>query len=65
MFYFSLVFYTNEIGGPTAGGMVPVPKPGAGVGTGIGSTHTLKDVDRVRNYFPETWLWTNSTAGLV
>ena len=22
----------------------------------------LKSVDRIRNVFPETWLWTNSTA---
>ena len=38
--------------GPS-GGAIPNPN----------SSSHLKDVDNVRNYFPETWLWTNATTG--
>ena len=24
----------------------------------------LKEVDRVRNFFPETWLWLNTSVGV-
>ena len=35
-----------------------------GAGTASGSSHTvLKQVDRVRSVFPETWLWSNTTTG--
>lgn len=27
------------------------------------NTEPLKEVGRVRNVFPETWLWTNSSVG--
>ena len=27
------------------------------------ATSQLKDVGRVRNVFPETWLWTNTSTG--
>ena len=40
-------------------GMVP---PG-GVAPSTGSS--LKTVDRIRNVFPETWLWTNASVGFV
>ena len=37
---------------------------GHGAGTASGSSHTsLKQVDRVRSVFPETWLWSNTTTG--
>lgn len=31
--------------------------------TNAGSSSGLAAVDKIRNVFPETWLWTNSTAG--
>lgn len=27
------------------------------------ATAALKSVEKIRNVFPETWLWTNSTVG--
>lgn len=27
------------------------------------ASQTLKNVDHIRNVFPETWLWTNSSTG--
>lgn len=27
------------------------------------ASQTLKNVNHVRNVFPETWLWTNSSTG--
>ena len=42
----------------------PIPMaPMAGSGGGSASTSNLKAVKRVRNVFPETWLWTNKTTG--
>lgn len=32
-------------------------------GTATGSGPSLKQVDRVRSVFPETWLWYNTTTG--
>lgn len=40
-----------------AGGAVPPPDPDA--------TSTLAAVDSIRNIFPETWLWTNSSVGYI
>ncbi|KAK3100069.1 hypothetical protein FSP39_014251 [Pinctada imbricata] len=40
---------------PMAPNMAPMPaKP---------PSNSLKSVDRIRNVFPETWLWTNKTVG--
>ena len=46
--------------------------PGKGGGMGGGfpqpvpvSSGSLATVDRVRNVFPETWLWTNTTSGYL
>ena len=46
-----------------AGGMVP----GKGTATGgsVPNLSPLKDVERVRSVFPETWLWSNATLGFV
>ena len=38
--------------GPAPGGMQPLPAPSG----------PLQSVDRIRNVFPETWLWSNFTA---
>ena len=54
--------YFTDIGSHTLGGGM-VPLPGSGTGSGSGTTQNLKNVDHVRNYFPETWLWTNATVG--
>ena len=47
----------------------PMPVPGGAVingATGGATPNTaLKQVDRVRSVFPETWLWSNSTVGFV
>lgn len=43
-----------------------MPGLATGTGTGLsgaGQNSKLKDVSRVRNVFPETWLWTNVTSG--
>ena len=46
-------------------------KPGAhlaGSGAGSGASvpqGSLKNVDRVRNVFPETWLWSSYNAGYI
>ena len=53
------------------GGMVEknhmvMPGLATATGTGLaggGQNSKLKDVSRVRNIFPETWLWTNVTSG--
>lgn len=49
--------------------MMPMPMmPGAamtGTGTAAGgvSPSSLQAVGRIRNVFPETWLWSNATTG--
>ena len=48
-------------GGPMPGGAVIDPAAGSGLSA---NTH-LKQVDRVRNIFPETWLWNSYSAGFV
>ena len=48
-------------GGAMHGGAVINPAPG----TGHNSNGQLKQVDRVRNIFPETWLWNSYSIGFV
>ena len=36
---------------------------GSAAGVDKGHSSSLQTVDRVRNVFPETWLWTNTTTG--
>lgn len=50
--------------------MAGMMAPGMGGGIGGGfpqpapvNSGSLATVDRVRNVFPETWLWTNTTSG--
>ena len=48
-------------GGHAMAGMAP-----GGVAPSSGSTGpALKTVDRIRNVFPETWLWSNANVGFV
>jgi len=56
-----------DFDGAMAGGMLPFPlAPNAGSGNPQpASGSSLAAVDRVRNVFPETWLWTNSTSGYL
>jgi len=56
-----------DFDGAMAGGMLPFPMaPNAGSGNPQPvSGSSLAAVDRVRNVFPETWLWTNSTSGYL
>ena len=49
-------FGGGEMAGAGAGGPMPVSMPDNGV---------LASVDRVRNVFPETWLWSNTTTGYM
>ena len=55
--------------GAGAGGhALPGMAPGGGVAPATGSSSSssaLKSVDRVRNVFPETWLWRNASVGFV
>ncbi|XP_048758952.2 CD109 antigen-like isoform X2 [Ostrea edulis] len=60
-------YFVDALGGGGAiDAMMPMPAAamtgGTGTATGFSST-TLKTVDRVRNVFPETWLWTNISTG--
>ena len=48
-------------GGALPGGAVIIPAAGAGPNPNA----QLKQVDRVRNIFPETWLWNNYSIGFV
>jgi len=48
-------------GGPMPGVMAPMPATAPNAGAA--ASGPLAAVDRVRNVFPETWLWTNSTSG--
>ena len=45
-----------------AGGFGGGSSAGSGMG---GSAPPLQKVERVRNVFPETWLWTNKTTGYL
>ena len=39
---------------------------GSGTASGAGATQaSLKTVERVRNVFPETWLWSRFTSGYI
>lgn len=54
-------------GGGAIDGMMPMPIPitdvfGSPVGGGA-SPSSLQAVGRIRNVFPETWLWSNATTG--
>ena len=49
-------FGGGEMAGAGAGGPMPVAMPDNGA---------LAQVDRVRNVFPETWLWSNITTGYM
>lgn len=55
-------------GGGAIGGMMPMPimPPtdmfGSPAGGGA-SPSSLQAVGRIRNVFPETWLWSNATTG--
>jgi CD109 antigen len=44
--------------GAEDGAVPPMPTPGTGFDTGV-----LAEVQRVRQYFPETWLWQNVITG--
>lgn len=62
------VYHSDEVyGGPIyamgmTNGAFPKGPSGGAIPNPNSSSH-LKDVDNVRNYFPETWLWTNATTG--
>lgn len=51
-------------GGGAIDGMMPMPimPPGSPAGGGA-SPSSLQAVGRIRNVFPETWLWSNATTG--
>lgn len=57
------------MGGGAIDAMMPMPMmPGAamsgsGPATGGASPSPLQAVGRIRNVFPETWLWSNATTG--
>lgn len=53
------------MGGGAIDGMMPMPMmPGGATGaTGGASPSQLQAVGRIRNVFPETWLWSNATTG--
>ena len=53
-------FAAHSLSGSAAGGF----GSGSSAGTG-GSVQPLQKVERVRNIFPETWLWTNKTTGYL
>ena len=53
------------LGGGGGGHMMPGMAPG-GIDPSSGSTGSaLKSVDRIRNVFPETWLWSIANVGFV
>jgi hypothetical protein len=39
-----------------------IPAPGGGLAS-QSSSSLLASVDKIRNVFPETWLWSNSLIG--
>lgn len=58
------------MGGGAIDGMMPMPMmpggaslAGATGATGGASPSQLQAVGRIRNVFPETWLWSNATTG--
>ena len=58
----------EELGGGGGGFAMAGLAPGGGVAPPSGSSSsgsTLKTVDRVRNVFPERWLWSNASLGFV
>lgn len=38
---------------------------GGGASSSASGSQNLKEVGHIRNVFPETWLWTNSTIGYI
>ena len=64
----NFIDYPMPAGGPIRGPGGAMPD-GAMINSASGSgLHTnthLKQVDRVRNIFPETWLWNSYSAGFV
>ena len=52
-------------GGGAGGHALPSMAPGGGGPPSSSSGSALKTVDRVRNVFPETWLWSNTSVGFV
>ncbi|WAQ99618.1 CD109-like protein, partial [Mya arenaria] len=57
-------YHGGFLGG--GGGFRPVPASSVGAGTATGtSSHAtaMKEPERIRNVFPETWLWSNSSTG--
>ncbi|XP_048243531.1 CD109 antigen-like isoform X5 [Haliotis rufescens] len=60
------LYYPMAMAGGVGAGMVNGMGTGTGTGTGGGvDTHhaPLKEVEKIRSDFPETWLWTNSSTG--
>lgn len=55
------------MGGGAIDGMMPMPMMPGGASltgaTGGASPSQLQAVGRIRNVFPETWLWSNATTG--
>jgi len=59
-FEFGGGFDDGEMRAPVmASGMAPDPEPN------VAQSSDLATVDTIRNVFPETWLWTNSTVGYI
>jgi len=50
----------EAFGGAAGGGAAPAPNAASS-----SSSASLQTVDKIRNIFPETWLWTNTTAGYM
>lgn len=63
--------YLSGATGLMVNGMGPASGAMAGTGvmtgsmTGGGSPPPLQAVGRIRNVFPETWLWSNATTGYM
>ncbi|XP_048243519.1 CD109 antigen-like isoform X2 [Haliotis rufescens] len=60
------VYYPMAMAGGVGIGMVNGMGTGTGTGTGgaVDTHHApLKEVEKIRSDFPETWLWTNSSTG--
>ena len=55
-------------GGAMIDALAPMPAAamtGTGAMVGGGSPPSLQAVGRIRNVFPETWLWSNATTGYL
>ena len=55
-------------GGAMIDALAPMPAAamtGTGATAGGGSPPPLQAVGRIRNVFPETWLWSNATTGYL